>query len=105
MSAVLDTVRSFSSALSEELVQAVKSQDASTVEAFNSISEKLEDARMDFLSGLKVIEQKHVAEMTRVAEERAEAMKNLGAKLDAQIDAVAQIVAEVRARYADKQEG
>ena len=102
MSAVLDTVRSFSDVLSGELVQAVKQQDEYTVSAFNSIAESLEDARAEFLSGLKSIEKKFLEDFTKLADERASAMKDLGAALDAKIDKIEQTVNEVKARYADK---
>lgn len=99
MSSVLDTVQSFSSALATELAEAVKNQDAATVEAFEDIGQRLEQARKTFLDNLNAIEDAFNADMKKAVDHRSRAMKENGADLDSTFTAIVKIIDEVQARY------
>jgi hypothetical protein len=57
MSAVLDTVRSFSSTLAVELAEAVKAQDQATIETLDNIAHSLDGAMQSLETAQRMAEE------------------------------------------------
>lgn len=100
MSAVLETVNAFSRTLADELADAVKAQDAMTVQAFDDILMRLANARDAFLAGLNATEDAYEKAMTDAIKARSAAMGELGIKLENAFAEVLETVEETRTRYA-----
>ena len=100
MSAALETVKAFSDTLAVELAQAVKDQDAATVEAFEDIGARLADARSAFIDNLQNIEDQFNADVRKVLDARTRSMKENGAALDKAFADITGIIDTIKARYA-----
>jgi hypothetical protein len=101
MSAVLDTIRTFSDTLSNELASAVKEQETVTLQTLNDVQVAVDDAKASFLKAWGDIEGNYTNDVLRALENRKEACDHIIGRFAEEISRAHYLIDALREQIAD----